>query len=173
LIFVLDQISYLGPKVSNAIISLGGKVDKDELLRRLKKAVPDYFGAVAGGVVGYGAGKRADPEKGGLYTFAGLAVGQLLQQGVKVFSNGDPSDKQIRAFFEERAKLLYLVRGKDNGRPGWHYVLIDKPKLQRFQQALKTGSFDVSHYGKIIDSGWGQSPPPDVVRRITAEFTAY
>jgi hypothetical protein len=145
-------------------------MNQDELFRRLKRAGQDWVGGVAGAGAGYAAGRRADPGKGALYTFVGAAVGQTIQVGLKYFANTDPTDAQIRRFFEERASLVYLVRGKDNGRPAWHYVLIAKPKLDAFKRKLATGSMDVSQYGAVLYSGWGQNPDSATVARIRSEY---
>lgn len=67
--------------------------------------------------------------------------------------------------------LVYLVRGKDGGKPAWHYVLIDRVKLPLFKQQLKTGSLDVSEYGKILYSGWGQDPPEEIVNKIKEQYS--
>jgi hypothetical protein len=66
--------------------------------------------------------------------------------------------------------LVYLVRGKDAGRSAWHYVLIDRMKLPLFKQKLKTGSLDVSEYGKILYSGWGENPPEEIVEEIKKQY---
>jgi hypothetical protein len=67
--------------------------------------------------------------------------------------------------------LVYLVRGKDSGKAAWHYVLIDQVKLPAFLQVLKTGSFDVSQYGKILYSGWGEDPPSEIVEAIKSQYS--
>lgn len=61
---------------------------------------------------------------------------------------------------------VYLVRGKDGTRDAWHYVAVDKVKQPLFQNALKSGALDVSQFGKIIRSGWGENPPPEVVEAM-------
>jgi hypothetical protein len=67
--------------------------------------------------------------------------------------------------------LVYLVRGKDNGRAAWHYVLIDKVKLPLFQKAIRTGALDVSEYGKILYSGWGEDPPPEIIEAVRERYS--
>lgn len=68
-------------------------------------------------------------------------------------------------------ELVYLVRGKDAGRAAWHYVLIDRVKLPLFKQKLKTGTLDVSEYGKILYSGWGEDPPQEIVDKIKEQYS--
>lgn len=69
-----------------------------------------------------------------------------------------------------RGEYVYLVRGKDAGRPAWHYVLIEKMKLPIFLEMVKGDSIDVAKYGKVLHSGWGEDPPEDIVKAVEAEF---
>jgi len=61
---------------------------------------------------------------------------------------------------------IHLVRGKDGERPAWHYVLVDNDKALAFQAVAKTGNIDVADYGKILQSGWGDSPPENETKII-------
>ncbi len=67
--------------------------------------------------------------------------------------------------------LVWLVRGKDAGRPAWHYVMISRSKLALFRRAISTGSLDVSDYGSILESGWGEDPPQESVARIRERYS--
>ncbi|WP_395877360.1 hypothetical protein [Ehrlichia muris] len=71
---------------------------------------------------------------------------------------------------KSRLDCLFLVRGKDNGRSAWHYVLVDKHKREMFLAKSRSGSIDVALYGQILYSGWGENPPEDIVKRIEDEF---
>ena len=70
-----------------------------------------------------------------------------------------------------KGHLVYLVRGKDKGLPCWHYVLIDQFKLPIFKEDLKKPTIDVADYGEVLESGWGENPPEDVVDRIKKKYT--
>lgn len=54
---------------------------------------------------------------------------------------------------------LYLVRGKDRGKPAWHYVLVKSHLLKDFCDKVKSGTIDVKDYGHILCKGWGKDPP--------------
>ncbi|MFV9838623.1 MAG: hypothetical protein AB8U44_01180 [Aaplasma endosymbiont of Hyalomma asiaticum] len=82
------------------------------------------------------------------------------------------SDGFAKATKKSRLDCLFLVRGKDKGRPAWHYVLVDKHKREMFLAKSKSGSMDVALYGEILYSGWGENPPEDVVQKIRDEFGA-
>ena len=75
-----------------------------------------------------------------------------------------------KATKRSRLDCLFLVRGKDRGKPAWHYVLVDKHKLEMFLEKSKSGSLDVALYGEILYSGWGENPPEDIVQKIKDEF---
>ncbi|XP_013402487.1 ankyrin-1 [Lingula anatina] len=66
--------------------------------------------------------------------------------------------------------LVYLVRGKDRGRPAWHYVLVKRKLLADFLIKTKGGSIDVADYGEVLYSGWGKDPPDDIVKKITDKY---
>lgn len=66
--------------------------------------------------------------------------------------------------------LVYLVRGKDGGRPAWHYVLVMKKLLPVFLEKTRGGTVDVAQYGSILYSGWGENPPDDIVAKIKEEY---
>ena len=68
---------------------------------------------------------------------------------------------------------LYLVRGKDGGKPAWHYVVVDKKKENHFKTQVATGHIDVAEYGKILCSGWGEDPPKEKKKQMDDQFKAY
>ena len=69
------------------------------------------------------------------------------------------------------SNLIYLVRGKDQGKAAWHYVKVrDKAILPIFLKKADGGPIDVSEYGEILHSGWGENPPEDVVKDIEENY---
>ena len=64
---------------------------------------------------------------------------------------------------EER---IYLVRGKDRGKPAWHYVLVEKHLLGLFLKWTSGGSLDVADFGDVLKSGWGENPPENTIDTI-------
>ena len=70
----------------------------------------------------------------------------------------------------EMRRNIRLVRGKDKGRPAWHYVLLssgDEDHVQGFNAQVRTGTIDASDWGYIIASGWGEDPPDNKVDNWT------
>ena len=63
---------------------------------------------------------------------------------------------------------IRIVRVTDRGQAVWHYVLLDDDpeKTREFYQAVASGHFDLSDYGKVLKSGRGRDPPQEVVDEI-------
>ncbi|KAJ7384846.1 hypothetical protein OS493_019523 [Desmophyllum pertusum] len=59
----------------------------------------------------------------------------------------------------EPEERLFLVRGKDKGRPAWHYVMVEKRLLGLFHKRANGGKLEVADFGTILGSGWGENPP--------------
>jgi len=64
---------------------------------------------------------------------------------------------------------VFLVKGKDRGWAAWHYILLvdDDETIRLFiekPQGANAGknSIDVSNYGQVLRSGWGDDPPNDI-----------
>ena len=72
-----------------------------------------------------------------------------------------------------QGNLVYLVRGKDRGKPAWHYVLVDEDKVEAFKSKIATGNLDVADYGNVLFSGWGEDPPEEKKRMIEMQFGMY
>jgi len=69
-----------------------------------------------------------------------------------------------------KCELLRLVRGMEQGRTTWHYVLLKRETLPMYQHHVATGQpFDLRQFGTIIESGWGENPPITTVKKIHQE----
>ena len=75
-------------------------------------------------------------------------------------------------YSEDTEERIYLVRGKDRGKPAWHYVLVDKHVLGLFLKKTKGGSLDVKDFGTVLRSGRGQNPPAGTIDQILKENSA-
>ena len=75
-------------------------------------------------------------------------------------------------YSEDSKERIYLVRGKDRGKPSWHYVLVDKHLLGLFLKKTKGGSLDVKDFGTVLRSGWGKNPPAGTIDQILKEKSA-
>ena len=64
-----------------------------------------------------------------------------------------------------------IVRGTDQGRPAWHFVLLSSKSeayQEQFSEQVKSGSIDVDEWGYRIKAGWGEKPPEDIKDKITS-----
>ena len=73
---------------------------------------------------------------------------------------------------ENEANRVFLVRGKDRGRPAWHYVLVvdDEDTIKLFHEKVKAGTVDVADYGEVLKSGWGKDPPNETKDWVEKNF---
>jgi hypothetical protein len=72
---------------------------------------------------------------------------------------------------QDVGSLLHLVRGTDNGKSAWHYVMVEPTKLNMFKEQVSTGTIEISKFGEILVSGWGKDPPKDVKCAVDSFFT--
>lgn len=65
---------------------------------------------------------------------------------------------------------LYIIRGKDQGRPAWHYILVPVSAVAALKAQKPGETIDITKFGRLIDyrdrknkvsaaSGWGVDPP--------------
>ena len=93
-----------------------------------------------------------------------IAVEEAHEQLVTLLlANGADVHMQYKENPRER---IYLVRGKDRGKPAWHYVLVEKLLFGLFLKRTQGGSLDVEDFGKVLKSGWGVDPPAGTKDKI-------
>ena len=72
---------------------------------------------------------------------------------------------------------LFLTRGKDRGRPVWHYILVDEDKFEVYAAMFRNGAtvphINLVEYGKVLESGWGENPPEDIKEKIVNYYIEY
>lgn len=78
---------------------------------------------------------------------------------------------------KSEADRIFLVKGDDRGRPAWYYVLIedDDEKMRLFTEKIqKTNdverSIDLTNYGQVLESGWGEDPPNIIHDSIEKQY---
>ena len=85
-----------------------------------------------------------------------LAVQNKHEHMVKLLLESN-ADVNMR-YKQDPKERLYLVHGKDSGRPAWHYVMVVKTLLGLFLKRTNGGSLDVADFGTVLKSGWGENP---------------
>ena len=97
----------------------------------------------------------------------------ILQCGVKSIEEPCALSPNLTWQRHKQEERVYLVRGKDKGRPAWHYVLLvdDEETIQKFKDKVKSGTLDVADYGQVLKSGWGKDPPNEVKDWIDKQYS--
>lgn len=77
----------------------------------------------------------------------------------------------VSSFFASRPDCIFLVKGKDTtNRAAWYYVLVDKAKKDIFENIDGNQPLNLSHYGTILFSGYGEEPPLEMKKRMEEEY---
>jgi len=61
---------------------------------------------------------------------------------------------------------IFLVLGKHDDRPLWHYVRVPRLRAEEFKRSVRNGSLDVVKFGEVLFSGWGKEPPEEIQQKI-------
>lgn len=69
-----------------------------------------------------------------------------------------------------KADLIYLVKGVDDNRNAWYYVLVERLKLSLFLKALNDDIIHLENYGIILYSAYGDEPPQEITDKLKAEY---
>lgn len=74
---------------------------------------------------------------------------------------------------QSRSHLIYTLKGKDKatGIDAWWIVQLEAKKEAIFLKLSKKGHFDIKEYGKILESGFGEQPPSEIIEEIRAEYS--
>lgn len=64
--------------------------------------------------------------------------------------------------------ISLIIAPQPLGLVAWYFIRVHPPKLARFRRDVTAGAVDLSAYGEVIERGWGDAPPPDVVARMQA-----
>lgn len=73
---------------------------------------------------------------------------------------------------QKRPQNIYLVTGgRDHtARPAWYYVQVEPHLKLRFERAIKSGAMNVSEFGRILESGYGEKPPELTRARMKRDY---
>lgn len=132
-----------------------------------KKTDGDAEGANSGGGRA-GALRPAEKKAGGFAQRVDKASPK--KEG---FAGSIPKSAGNKNFTDKtNGRIVYFV--KDSSQPAWFYMLVPKEKLPvlEYRLSLTEGETELTDYGEIVASGWGEEPPEDVVERIREEYGA-
>lgn len=92
-------------------------------------------------------------------------------EDLKPQKKNDPADiSNVDPKKRAQADLIYLVKGIDDGRNAWYYVLVDRPKVQLFLKALNDDIIHLENYGVILYSAYGDDPPQEITDAVNKEY---
>ncbi|MBY0406276.1 MAG: hypothetical protein K2Q01_01170 [Rickettsiales bacterium] len=49
-------------------------------------------------------------------------------------------------------------------------MLVDKAKIEAFSAIKKDDSVNIDAYGKVLASGYGQKPPPEIIAEMQERY---
>ena len=117
----------------------------------------------AGSMASKFAGRSSQPEKSSMSEKYKKKEAQTTAQSVSNKKKVDPKKA-------EKADLIYLVKGIDDGRNAWYYVLVERLKLSLFLKALNDDIIHLEEYGKILYSAYGDDPPQEITDKLKEEY---
>jgi hypothetical protein len=106
-------------------------------------------------------------------------ISNLIQKKEKnimtttLLSNAVPSknkDSNVSKDKSSKSDLIYLVKGVDEGRNAWYYVLVERLKVSLFLKALKDPIIHLENYGEVIHSAYGDNPPQEITDKLKKEY---
>ncbi|MFT5703261.1 MAG: hypothetical protein ACJAZX_000267 [Rickettsiales bacterium] len=71
---------------------------------------------------------------------------------------------------KSKASLIYLVKGVDDSRNAWYYVLVERLKLSLFLRALNDDIIHLEDFGEILYSAYGDEPPQEITDKLKKEY---
>ncbi|NBO18044.1 MAG: hypothetical protein EBV03_02245 [Proteobacteria bacterium] len=66
-------------------------------------------------------------------------------------------------------QVIRVVVGHNQGRPAWWCLSMSKTTWERYRKDILQPQVDLSQFGEILDSGWGEWPPEEVVQALERE----
>ena len=97
-----------------------------------------------------------------------LAVENRHDHVIKILLENH-ADVNMQYKLNPKDERLYVVCGKDRGRPAWHYVMVERSLLGLFLKRVNGGSLDVADFGTVLKSGWGENPPESTKEELDSE----
>lgn len=71
----------------------------------------------------------------------------------------------------DQGHLVHRVRGTDHtGRTAYYFVLVQPHKEDAFLRALKTNRVNLTDYGQVIASCYGEEPTAEIKTMLREEY---
>jgi len=76
----------------------------------------------------------------------------------------------VGKYIKSGAIPIHLIRCKDtSGRECYHFLMCSQEKIKALK-AVIAGSFDLKDYGKVIASGFGNTPSESTKKMLKDEY---
>lgn len=59
--------------------------------------------------------------------------------------------------------FIYSVTGENQCKPAWYIVDVFPEKIFLFNHQVKTDFIDLSDYGTVLECGWGEETPREIL----------
>lgn len=91
-----------------------------------------------------------------------------IEDALQTKNNSTP--KKVDPIKKSMSDLVYLVKGVDDNRNAWYYVLVERMKVNLFLKALNDDIIHLEKYGKILYSAYGDEPPKEITDAVKEEY---
>ncbi len=118
----------------------------------------------------YQSRKGEFAQKSSTFTSQNLQESEFNKHSDKTQKNSSSPPKKVDPQKKLLANLIYLVKGVDDGRNAWYYVLVERLKVNMFLKALSDDIIHLENYGKILYSAYGDEPPKDITDALKDEY---
>jgi uncharacterized protein YpmB len=71
----------------------------------------------------------------------------------------------------QKPQQVKMVLGKEQGKPAWYVLCVERIKLPIYQHMMRTGKYDLQAVGQVLYSGWGNEVPPSIMARVKEQFS--
>lgn len=76
----------------------------------------------------------------------------------------------VKQWIEKQGGNIRLIQGMQQGESCWFYLKVDPFRFKDYQQAVKQPSTCVGDFGEVLESGWGDAPPAEVIQQMKAQY---
>lgn len=67
-------------------------------------------------------------------------------------------------------RFFYLNANVSGGKSAWYFVLVNPVKEEAFSKLDYFAPFCITDYGNIIESGYGEAAPEEVIEQINSQY---
>ena len=67
-------------------------------------------------------------------------------------------------------RFFYIQAIAADKRPAWYFLFVPSVRLAAFENRDRESGYKLSDYGEIVESGYGETAPQNVIARINREY---